>query len=394
MKNSLLIFGGGELQCSVIEKSKKLGYLTIVIDPNPNAIAKKKADIFIEVGGNDFENTLKIAKDYKVKGIVTAATDNPILMMARVAEELNLLFPSYESCETLIDKGKFKEILKKNSISHAEGKVYSRTDKIISSQFEYPVIVKPLMNSGSRGVIKCDNPESLLNAVNETLNFCKDGRYIIEKFIEGDEISVEALVYENKIHIIQITDKIVTPPPYNVEIGHIQPSKYSFLINDLTSLLQKIIDLTGLNNCAIHPELKINNGNISIIEIGPRLGGDYITSALVPLSTGIDIEENLIKISLGKKIKYKRIDRFSLINYLNFPIGSLVKGIITEEQLVNLFPEVIRFSHTLKVGSIINKITNSLNRYGYFILQSKNTDNIRESASKITKFITKNLLNI
>jgi carbamoyl-phosphate synthase large subunit len=393
LKDSLLVFGGSELQLSIIKKAKDLGYHTIVIDPDPTALAKKIADVFLKIDGTDFEKTLEVAKHYHVKGIVTSATDNPILMMCRIASEFNLLFPSYESCETLLDKGKFKYFLNKNNIPCAKGNVYTLNDKINTNQYIYPVILKPVIGSGSRGVIKCSNYNQLVEAIKETVRYSKDERFIVEEYIDGDEISVEAIVNNNKIDILQLTDKIVSSPPYNVELGHIQPSKYSNRIEEIQNILQAIIDVTGLNNCAIHPEFKVKNDKITIIELGPRLGGDYITSKLVPLSTGINMEEIIIKISTGQEFSYNKYKKASLIKYLNFQAGSTVQTELTKDELVKAFPNIVEFAHNLKCGTTVGPITNSLNRYGYFIIQSDNVEMIKKISENINSYISNKIFN-
>lgn len=394
MLNSLLVFGGGELQISIINTARQMGFYTIVIDPNPNAYGKLFADKFIVVGADDYKNTLNIAKKYNVKGLVTSSTDNPILMMCRIAEQLKLPFPSYDSCEVVLDKGKFKEILKRNKIAHATGATYSCSDRIDESKFSYPVIIKPLSNSGSRGVIKCEIPEKLQKSINETLEFCRDERFIIEEFIEGDELSVEAIVYNNKVDIIQITDKIVSAPPYNVEIGHIQPSKYMSSKTEIYELLQKIIDITGLNNCAIHPELKTSNGKFTIIEIGPRLGGDFISSKLVPLSTSVNMEKIVINIAIGQSYQYDVSDKAALISYLNLPSTKEVKGVLSESELIKTFPNITEIKNNLKVGEVTKIITNSLTRYGYFILHGEKSNELIKLSESINHFIQNKLLNI
>lgn len=376
MKDSILIFGGGILQLSIINRVKLAGFQSIVIDPDPKAIGKDSADIFYEVSGSDYETTKKIAQQYNVIGIVTAATDNPILMMCRLAEELNLPFPSYDSCETVLDKAKFKEFLKTNNIPHARGVMIMGAIDVDRIHMKYPLITKPLSNSGSRGVIKSNTKEELKNAIMETLMHSKDGRILIEEFIEGDEISVEALVQNKKVHILQITDKIVTPPPYNVELGHIQPSKYNDLKSEILGLLQTIVDKTGLDNCALHPELKICDGIITIIEIGPRLGGDYITSDLVPLSTEVNMEDQLLKIAIGLPIDFTSVNKASMISYFNFPANEIVKRKIINEQLGSNFKGLKSITFNLEEGSLIPQITNSLNRYGHFILSGDSLDEL------------------
>lgn len=393
MQDNILVFGGGPLQASIISRAKAMGYRAVVIDPDINASAKDLADVFIPVAGNDFETTLQIAKDYAVKGIVTAATDKPILMMCRIADELGLAFPSYNSCETVLDKGKFKDFLRENKLPHAKGGVYTREAEINAENFTYPVIVKPVMNSGSRGVLLCERADKLEDTINESIKNAENGHFIIEEYIKGEEISVEALVQNRKLNILQITDKIVSPPPYNVEMGHIQPSKYTYLKKEIHEILQEVINKCGLNDCALHPEMKIQDGKITLIEIGPRLGGDFITSHLVPLSTGINMEEQMIRVSTGLPIVAKQESKASLVSYLNFPIGTEVRRLINEKELKNLFPEVQYFSTILKIDDTIKRITNSLNRYGQFVLVGENIKRIIQKKEEIEKFLQKRMFN-
>lgn len=391
MKDNILVFGGGTLQCSIINRIKLAGYASIVIDPDPNAPGKELADVFITVGGQDYDTTLDVAKQYRVKGVVTAATDKPILMMCRIAEELDLPFPSYQSCDTVLDKAKFKEFLKDNNLPHAKGQMFTGEVDVKGLDFTFPVITKPVVNSGSRGVIKAHNKEELALAIKETLQHSRDEKYLIEEYIEGDEISVEALVQHGKVQVLQLTDKIVTPPPYNVELGHIQPSRFMELKPEIEALIHKIVDKSGLDNCALHPELKINNGTVTVIEIGPRLGGDFITSDLVPLSTGINMEDQLLRIATGRDIEFRRKEAAAMVSFFDFPVGQILRNEIHFDELDNEFPGLKSMKLELKGGDVIPKITDSLNRYGSFILQNEFADNLLVDAKNITSELNKKL---
>lgn len=388
-----MVFGGGPLQLSIIGQAKAMGYETIAIDPDQNAPARNEADNFYVVAGDDFEKTLKIARANQVNGIVTAATDKPILMMCLIAAELGLPFPSHESCETLLDKAKFKQFLNSNDLPHAKGGEYKGQIDVTETNFSFPVITKPVTNSGSRGVIKCNDIISLQNAIIETLKHTKDDRFLIEEYIEGDEISVEALVQNNKVHVLQITDKIVTSPPYNVELGHVQPSKFSYLKQEIENLLQTVVEKTGLNDCALHPELKVKDNQLTIIEIGPRLGGDFITSHLVPLSTGVNMEGLLIQISLGIPILFTRENNASMVSYLNYIVEGRVLNLISEKEIKQVFPCVVNYESALKLNEIIQQITNSLNRYGQFILAGKNVAELMKTEKEIKNFLQNKMFN-
>jgi carbamoyl-phosphate synthase large subunit len=383
---SILVFGAGELQCSLINTVKRMGFRALVIDPDPEAEGADLADVFISIAGDDYEGTRKIALDYSVVALVTAATDNPLPLMAKLAEELGLRFPSYESVMAVLDKGRFKKLLLENNIPCAKGTSYSIDELPDYDSLEYPVIIKPNKNSGSRGVVKCNNREELEAEVLRVKQFCRDGKYIIEQYIEGDEISVEGLVINGKLEIIQITDKILGPPPYNVEMGHIQPSTYWHRKAEIQDLLQPIISISGLDHCAVHPELKINESGVYIIEIGPRLGGDFITSDLVPLSTGIDIEEAMVFMLTGLIPSLKRTERASSIIYFDFYSSRMKYDSITETQVKQLCPNVHRIKIYLKSGETPKSITNSLNRHGYWIMSNeskKALEQERENYSNI-----------
>lgn len=389
--DSILVFGAGELQCSLINTVKRMGFRAVVIDPDPKAEGAKLGDVFISIAGDDYEGTRSIALEHNVIALVTAATDNPLPLMAKLAEELGLRFPSYESVMAVLDKGRFKKLLLENNIPCAKGKSYSIDELPDYDSLEYPVIIKPNKNSGSRGVVKCNNREELEAELLSVKQFCRDGKYIIEQYIEGDEISVEGLLINGKLEIIQITDKILGPPPYNVEMGHIQPSTYWPRKAEIQDLLQRIISISGLNNCAVHPELKINERGIYIIEIGPRLGGDFITSDLVPLSTGIDIEQEMVHMLLGKNVQLIRDDNAAMIKYFALPEGTFVTKKFDEDRVKKQVPNIHKAKFYLEIGEVAGSVTNSLNRHGYCIIYGHQISNLNLTAELVLKEIQRSM---
>ncbi|MDD4727827.1 MAG: ATP-grasp domain-containing protein [Dysgonamonadaceae bacterium] len=250
-KKSILIFGVGPLQKSIIERSKLKGLYTVGIDPMEDAVCKDEVDAFEVVDGQDFEKTLEVAKRYNVKGIITAATDKPLVMMARVAEHLNLPFFSIQTAEWSTDKLLMKEKFMEADIPCAKGLLLNDVSELEGFKMDYPLIVKPRDNSGSRGVIYCKDLCEVEQAVQEALQYTKKKSVLIEEFIEGKEYSIEAIHYNGKTHIIQFTEKITTDFPYNVEIGHIQPADISSDHQDeIKSLVGDIAQALKFKNCA------------------------------------------------------------------------------------------------------------------------------------------------
>ncbi len=395
MKDSILVFGAGDLQKSIIERCKLKNLFVVAIDPQLEPTSKKLVDVFEVVGGQDFEKTIEVAERYQVKGIITAATDKPLVMMARVAKELNLPFFSVETAEWSTDKLLMKQKFQEAEIPCAQGFLLNSADELTNLKIDFPVIVKPRDNSGSRGVIYCKNASEVEIAVKEAVQYTRKGNVLIEEFIEGKEYSVESVHYQGTSHVIQLTEKITTAFPYNVELGHIQPADVSPEQHlEIKKLISEIAQALNFSNCASHTEIKINSKGIYVIETSPRLGGDFITSTLVPLSTGINMEDILIDIATNNTLQHEsfesKIQKISGIKYFELPEGivSSTNGI----EKLDSIPGVQQWYFSLQSGDSVNKITSSLNRYGNGIFQAESREDLLNLFKTLDFILANNIL--
>lgn len=388
-KKSILVFGGGNLQLSIIKKCKQNNLFTVVIDPNPHAEAKKYADAFEVVNGNDYDDTCAIIEKHAISGIITAATDKPLLMMARIAEKYNFPFFSLETAQNSTDKFLMKKKFQEYEISFADGVLIEK----INPKIIYPVIIKPRDNSGSRGVIYCKNQVEAEEGLKIALSHSKMKTVLVEEFIEGSEYSIETLHHNRKNKIIQYTEKITSNFPYNVELGHIAPSQLSESIkNEISKIIDKISMAFHFDNCVSHTELKIHSNKITVIETSPRLGGDFITSHLVPLSTGFDIEQALINIAMGKD---PIIDIQSKINYAGVFYIQLSKGEIIKTNEIDELSKlnwVKNFEFILKEGENVPEIKSSLDRYGSVLLLANSKEELIQRKESIMQEINHKVL--
>jgi carbamoyl-phosphate synthase large subunit len=365
-KGNILVFGGSNYQLSLIKKCKKIGLFTVVIDPNPKAEALSYVDAFEVVSGQDFEETCHVVEKYDINAIITAATDKPLVMMSRVAQKYNLSFYSKETAILATNKFLMKEKFIENNIPCAQGRLIES----IPEDMNFPIIVKPIDNSGSRGVIFCDDRAKAEKVLEEAKVHTTQSKLMAEEVVEGTEYSIESLHYNGRTKIIQITEKIVTPLPYFVELGHIQPGEISNEIyTKLENLMSEVSTVFGFDNCGSHNEVKIQGDKITLIEVSPRIGGDFISSLLVESSTGISMEKALIEISLGQEPNIPApTNQASGIFFFHFKEGRL-KSINNIEEILNR-PEVINYKFELKLGDKTPKIKQVSDRYGYFILKA------------------------
>lgn len=386
-KKSILVFGVGELQQSIISRAKKMNLYVVGIDPCEDAYCKEYCDAFEVVGGQDFDGTIAVAKKHNVSAIVTAATDKPLVMMARVAKELHLPFFSQETAEWSTDKFQMKQRFIEGGVPCARGRLIHNAEE--AKELYFPIICKPRDNSGSRGVKLCRDLSELDTCIKEAFEVSKLDTVLVEEFIEGREFSIESLHFEGKSEVIQFTEKKTTEFPYNVELGHKQPANLTEdQRNQIRDIIVKIAHCMHFENCPSHTELKVNDRGIFVIETSPRLGGDYITSTLTPLSTGINLEDQLLHIALGEKVDITtgRVDKASAVCFLSLPEGK-VTAIDSKINEVYSWPNVHSFQLKLKVGDTVNKITSSLNRYGQFIVTGDSRENVDTLVEKYERQI-------
>lgn len=391
-KKSVLIFGVGPLQKSIINRAKLMGLYTVGIDPAKDATCKDEVDAFEVVDGQDYKGTCAVVDKYGIDAIVTAATDKPLVMMARVAEKYGFPFYSVETAQWSTDKFQMKQRFMEGGVPCAKGRLVKSMSDV--EDFEYPVIIKPRDNSGSRGVKLCRSKEELEESMSEALEVSKLDTVLVEEFIEGLEYSIESLHHDGKSEVIQFTEKKTTEFPYNVELGHIQPANISDENKQkIREIISKIGKALNFVNCPSHTELKINDRGIFVIETSPRLGGDYITSTLTPLSTEVNLEDELLKISLGETINPQpKVVQYSGVRFFAFQEGSMIKHVPNEE-FVKGWPHVVDFSFNLQKGEKVHQITSSLNRYGHITLIAGNRESIDDAFEKYEKAILEKCLN-
>ena len=179
-----------------------------------------------------------------------------------------------------------------------------------------------------------------------------------------------------------------------MELGHTQPANITDENKQkIREIVAKIGKALNFVNCPSHTELKINDRGIFVIETSPRLGGDYITSTLTPLSTGVNLEDELLKISLGEIINpAPKAVQYSGVRFFLFEEGSVINN-VPNEDFVKSWPHVVDFTFNLKEGQTVNRITSSLNRYGHLTLIAGNRAAIEEAFDKYERVIKEDIIN-
>lgn len=380
MSKKLMILGASILQLPAIEKAREMGLDVVVVDMNPNAIGFEVPGIKKEIISTiDVPAIIEAAKRHQIDGIMTLATDMPMRSVAAVAEQMGLVGIDKDTALKATNKAEMRKALQKAGVPIPKFFVVSNEEeyKEAVKNFDVPFIVKPADSSGSRGifeVIDITNMELVKKAYKYCKPYSKVGDVVVEEYMNGPEVSVETLTINGACHVIQITDKLTTGAPHYVEMGHSQPTKHSdeiaLSIAEIAKAANKAI---GIKNGPSHTEIIITSQGPKIVELGARLGGDNITTHLVPLSTGINMVEACIKIALGEMpdIKHKW-NKGSAIRYFKQHAGT-VKNIdgIDEAKKV---PGIQQISIVHGVGEKVTEIESSGSRMGFVIAQDVNSN--------------------
>lgn len=365
MNKKIAIIGASYLQQPLVEKCKEMDVYSICFAWEDGAVCKDLCDKFYPISTVDKDEILKVCQEENIDGITTIASDVATLTVNYVAEKMGLIGNPDKYSQTATNKYLMRQCFMKNDVPSPKFTLVN--DNIYNIKgFKFPLIVKPTDRSGSRGVEKVLDPVQLEEAISRARKESFEHKAIIEEFVTGREVSVESISYEGKHYILQITDKVTTGAPFFVELEHHQPSS---LPEDIKSQIRNIV-LHALNALhvkygASHSELKITeDGDIRVIEIGARMGGDFIGSDLVKLSTGYDFLKGVIDVAFGEFEEPKISEHnYSGVYFLCKETENLLPIIVNAERC----PEIVRAEVT---APVLRKIEQSADRSGYLIYKS------------------------
>lgn len=370
--SKLLIIGASTLQLPAIKKAKELGYYVAVADFNPHAVGIPFADEYFNASTTDIDAITKVAERFEPNGIITLATDMPMRSIAAATTKLGLPGISFETAVNATDKAAMIKVFKNCSVESPWYYVLNDVGDLsrIRNRITFPCIVKPTDNAGSRGVILVEKADNLEEAFNYSYSQSRSGVVLIEEFMQGHEVSVEVMVVNDKPYILAVTDKLTTGAPFFVEMGHSQQSRLPEAdILKIKDLASRAVKAVGINNGPAHVEVMMTTDGPKMIELGARMGGDCITTHLVPLSTGIDMIKATIDISLGLEPDIApKFEKGSAIRYFDVPKGEIksIEG-IKEASCIEGVQEITLIK---KPGDKSTDIQSSLDRVGFVIAQS------------------------
>ena len=368
MSKDLAIIGASYLQLPLIEKAKELGYTTHVFAWAANDVGETAADYFYPISIVKKDDILEKCKEIGICGICTIASDLGIITSNYVANELGLVSNSWGATEKSTNKHLMREAFRAAGDPSPKSIFVENVDVLPDfSELSYPLIVKPTDRSGSRGVYKLEkeNAGLLQQVIRKAMTASLEKHVLVEEFVPGTEYSVEYISWEGKHHFLQITLKYTTEAPRFIETGHMEPAPVGpGILEKVKKVVEHALDTLELKYGASHSEIKIDdNGNINIIEIAGRMGGDCIGSDLVRYSTGYDFVKMVVQVACGIAPDFTRYCEPRAVESIFIMDGD---DLAEYELLIKNHPERILKTVDYRPENL-GKITDSSNRGGCYI---------------------------
>lgn len=367
------IIGASYLQIPVIEKAKEMGLETHVFAWAAGDVGEKTADYFYPISIVEKEEILEKCQQIGIDGICTIASDLAAVTVNYVANAMGLVGNSPECAEISTNKHMMRRAFEKGKDPSPKSILVSGEKDLDGVVLQYPIIVKPTDRSGSRGITKLFSSDGLAEAITYSKEQGFEKKALVEEFAEGTEYSVECISYKGIHHFLAMTKKYTTGAPHFIETGHLEPAPVSEeLLEKVKTTVFHALDTLKIENSASHSELKIDeNGQIVIIEIAGRMGGDCIGSHLVRLSTGVDFVKAVIELALGEEPALVPEGKAG---------AAAIRYVFSKEDvavLENIKREHPEYLVEENVQDVLDgEITDSSARYGMYLLKAKQVESL------------------
>ena len=370
---TLLIVGAGFGQVPAIKKAKELGLDTIVIDKNPNAIGMAMVKKSFPVDIIDEEAVLSLAKKHNIDGVMTMQTDLPIPTIGLLNDTLKLKGVSYQCALDCSHKTQTRIKLKEKQIPQPDFEIVTTYDQAIkaASKIGYPIIVKAVDSSGSRGVTKVKTESAVRDAFDEALKYSRQKNILVEDFIDGIEIGAQAFSVNGECVKVLIHNDTLAPGEFMVPTGHsfptfIEGEQLEYALKSIKDCVEALNINEGPSNIDLIFDKK--DGKAKIIEVGARIGATCLPE-LVEHFSGIDWVKATILNALGEEVDLTEKQFVpTAAEILEAPKDGVLQDIIVPEFVSN-HKNLLEIEITVEKGEEVSILRKGTDRIGKIIVK-------------------------
>lgn len=377
----ILVLAGGSDQIDLINELKKRGHEVVLVDYYPNPPAKRFADKHIQESTLDVEKVKEIAASENVDMICTACTDQALLTVAKVSEELSLpTYISYQTALNVTNKSFMKKVMMDNDIPTSKYMIVDKADAKLTRKFQYPLVVKPVDCNSSKGVVKVFEEKEVEEAIANAISLSRTQTAVVEEFISGEEVSADFYIQGDEVKFLCATksNKIKNTTSFTIT------QSYYPVINEaqeakLTVIAGKIAKAFDLKDTPLLVQLILHGDDFYVLEFSARMGGGSKHKVIETIS-GVDIMKVYVDLILGAKpsVNPEKKVKYATMNYVYCNNGLFVRIEGREEIRKNKLI-VADFQYKMENNVITKHETSGDRVMGYLVV----ADSLEEMAEKI-----------
>lgn len=385
----LLIIGAGKYQLSGIKTANKMGIYTISIDGNSQAPGFEVSDEYYNIDIKDIDRIKEIADEEKIEGVVSFASEVTLPVAAKISDYLNLHFLDYQTAKRATNKFLQRKIFEENGVNSPGFYLIKNKDELknIPTDLKPPLIIKPVDNSGSRGVFKVKN-SNLEDYYYKSKKFSSNGDVIVEEFVNGVEFTVEAFAnHDGTVTILGVSKKQKQESDYRVAT-ELQYNKIDSLdlYNSICNVTKEAIKALQIKNTITHSEVIVEEKTNKVypVEVAARSGGFGIFDKILPYISGVNVVEKLILASLGKKVKIESSDvaqKSAILKFIVPPPGVLENISLNKYEAMQ--GEKYEIDFFKDEGEEVEKLSSDGKRTGYIITYDEEYEKAKKLAEEI-----------
>lgn len=389
----ILLLGGSAQQVIAIKTAKRLGYYTVLCDYLTDNPGQYVADKFYLLSTTDKQAMLEVAQKEQIDGVIAYASDPAAPTAAYVAEQLGLPTNPYRSVDILCNKDKFRAFMSENGFDCPAAKGYTNAEDALADKdtFDYPIIMKPVDSSGSKGVTILESSDGFEKAVDFAFSFSRSKRIIIEKFIVRKHkytIGGDIFIDDGKVIIWGLMNcfRAHSPNPL-VPGGKIYP----VLLNDtdlenVKKTLQDMVTKLDIKSGSMNVELMIDKDDkVYMIDIGPRAGGNMIPIQLSAIF-GVDIVEMSILAAMGEKLNVspKVVIPYCAHYVLHSDADGIYQDIVFSDEIEK---NIFRKELYKKAGDQVERFDNAAKALGIIFLKFSSAEEMYNKMNRMNEFV-------
>lgn len=376
----LLVLGAGIYQVPLIKKAKEMGLYVIVASKRGNYPGFQFADEVANIDTTDNQEMLKFAKEKKISGVVVCGTDVCVPTLGYLCDNLNLTGPSYASAMIAQNKLLMKEVFRNNKVRSAEFAYVDINNMMPVEECEkigFPVIFKSIDSSGSRGITKVNSLREISYAYEQVKCNTKSDKYLIEKYLDGEEFGVQAFVFRGEMKLFLPHGDYVFQGDTGVPVGHFAPYDLADdIARDVKEQLSLAIGAMGVDNCAINADFIFYEGKAYVLEIGARAGATCLAE-MTGIYFGFDYYEKIIQAALGVEPDFLlKLDKPQ--PSAEMLIVAHDTGIIKKIRNENKDKRILEVAFDYTVGDYVRKFQKGPDRIGDIIVVADTVEEAKQ----------------